>query len=203
MTRLFSPTALVGVALLSCALACSSQPLGSVLPEGDGGSPADDTAAPPRDVPQSSALPDSAPMPEDLPAAEVESPAPPAADAAPPADAPPAISDLAPPDQAATGDDGPTRPADLGLPPADVALLGDAASAPTCERLSCGRGTACFCCPVAGPVQHCTCSIPCQRDDECPASAPKCNVDKVPRVGVPIGEGFCTSPTFFCCWNCR
>jgi len=76
---------------------------------------------------------------------------------------------------------------------------GDAPSALSCAELpACGAGTQCLCCPLGLRVNHCTCSIPCTADDQCPASAPHCNVRQV--MNVPLGQGFCTSPAFLCAW---
>jgi hypothetical protein len=65
---------------------------------------------------------------------------------------------------------------------------------------SCAAGTACHCCPLGGlnGPSHCSCTITCLRDEECPASAPHCNVKKV--SGFAAGQGLCTSPDFLCLW---
>jgi hypothetical protein len=103
------------------------------------------------------------------------------ADAAPQPDAPASSSDAG---------------ADLAKSP--DAIAGDApAGALTCAELpACGVGMDCFCCSLGLRVEHCTCSVACTTDGECPAALPHCNVRKV--MGVPIGKGFCTDPGFFC-----
>ena len=64
---------------------------------------------------------------------------------------------------------------------------------------SCGDpGLSCLCCAAGGPRENCTCSTKCTKDSDCTdASRPKCNQQ---AAGI---EGFCTSPTFVCCWLCK
>jgi hypothetical protein len=87
--------------------------------------------------------------------------------------------------------DAPPPPADGGF--ADSSLFGSCGS-------SCAAGTSCLCCPLGGlrGPQNCTCTIACMRDDECPQSAPHCNVKKL--SGFPVGKGLCTTDTFLCVW---
>ena len=84
-------------------------------------------------------------------------------------------------------------------PDAGAGGAGGGPEGASCAELpACGFGDQCLCCPLGLRVSHCTCSVPCTADNQCPASAPYCNVRKV--RGVPVGEGFCTSPTFLCQW---
>jgi hypothetical protein len=103
-------------------------------------------------------------------------------DAAAQPDAPPQTSDAA---------------ADLAKSSPD-AITGDTpGSALTCAELpACGAGMDCFCCSLGVRIDHCTCSVACTSDGECPAALPHCNVKKT--NGIPIGKGFCTDPGFFC-----
>jgi hypothetical protein len=81
----------------------------------------------------------------------------------------------------------------------DVIVPGDATGALSCAELpACGPGLECFCCPLGLRISHCTCSVACTNDAECPATAPHCNVKKV--MGIPLGKGFCTEAAFFCAW---
>jgi hypothetical protein len=84
-------------------------------------------------------------------------------------------------------------------PDAGAGGAGGSPEGTSCAELpACGLRTQCLCCPLGLRVSHCTCSTECTADDQCPASAPHCNVRKV--MGVPVGQGFCTSPTFLCQW---
>jgi hypothetical protein len=81
----------------------------------------------------------------------------------------------------------------------DAAGADGAVGALTCAELpACGAGQECLCCPLSLRISHCTCSVACTQDGECPAAAPHCNVKKV--MGIPVGKGFCTAATFICAW---
>ena len=81
----------------------------------------------------------------------------------------------------------------------DAAGADGAVGALTCAELpACGAGQECLCCPLSLRISHCTCSVACTQDGECPAAAPHCNVKKV--IEIPVGKGFCTAATFICAW---
>jgi hypothetical protein len=55
----------------------------------------------------------------------------------------------------------------------------------------------CYCCPIGGIAQHCTCSTPCTSDTDCTDPArPSCHIDP------SRGTGFCEAVAFTCCWLC-
>jgi hypothetical protein len=101
------------------------------------------------------------------------------------------------PIDAAPSLDAPSSAADAGP---DVTAAADTIAPSgglTCAELpACGAGMDCFCCSLSLRVQHCTCSVACTNDGECPTARPHCNVKKT--NGIPIGKGFCTEPDFIC-----
>jgi len=69
------------------------------------------------------------------------------------------------------------------------------------EAGTCEAAEQCFCCPGAGPTQHCLCTTQCQTDNDChDTTRPHCEHDPSNQNG----PGFCTPPQtqFACCWLC-
>lgn len=170
---------------------CSNQPLGHVTVSDATVDHVDDSGPRATDAPIGTAT-DVPAAPPDAPAVDLAS-GPPAVDATP---IDMATADLSVPIDSAASDTG-TRPQDAA---ADTGG-GGLALGRTCQSVpACSAGQECLCCPLAALVAQCTCTVSCLHDSDCPASAPKCNVKTV--YGIPIGRGLCTSPTFYCCWNC-